>query len=73
MHLASEIELAELGQEIAACGPAVALRVASAVLAALAEKVDDAEMQVRSTEALEVVIGVLAGIKGSLTGARPAS
>jgi hypothetical protein len=73
MHLASEIELAELGQEIAACGPAVALHVASAVLAALAEKVDDAEMQVRSTEALEVVIGVLAGIKRSLTGARPAS
>jgi hypothetical protein len=73
MHLASEIELAELGQEIAACGPAVALRVASAVLAALAEKVDDAEMQVRSTEALDVVIGVLAGIKGSLTGASSVS
>jgi hypothetical protein len=73
MHLASELELAELGQEIAACGPAVALRVASAVLAALAEKVDDAEMQVRSTEALEVVIGVLAGIKGSLAGPRSVS
>jgi homospermidine synthase len=69
MHLASELELAELGQEIAACGPAVALRVASAVLAALAEKVDDAEARVRSTEALEVVIGVLAGIKGSLASA----
>jgi hypothetical protein len=73
MYLMSEFDGLAMSEELVACGPAAALRVAAAVLTAVAERIDDPTVRVTSVDALAIVAGVLGAVREQLAAPAQAS